>query len=184
LGGNRKGKTRTYINIFIVFLVSGIWHGAGWTFVVWGILHGVANILCRLLKTPLDKFPKWFNWICCFVFLNATWVIFRADSLSQALTLFGRLFSGGTTISDELTSALSKRIFFDLLRHLPFTQVTAVYCVVIIVAALLLTVLFKNTQERVSLWKPDKRFLITAVVLLSVSIISLSGVSSFLYFDF
>lgn len=48
LGGNRKGKYRTYLNIFIIFLVSGIWHGAGWTFIIWGMLHGISSIIHRI----------------------------------------------------------------------------------------------------------------------------------------
>ena len=57
LGGNRKGTIRTYINIIIVFLVSGIWHGAGITFIIWGLMHGIASAIYRVIKKPYDKLP-------------------------------------------------------------------------------------------------------------------------------
>ena len=68
LGGNRKGKLRTYINVFIVFTVSGIWHGANWTFIVWGMVHGLFNIFTRIFKKYIDKLPKFINWfISCYI---------------------------------------------------------------------------------------------------------------------
>ena len=184
LGGNRKGKVRTYVNIFIVFLVSGIWHGAGYTFIVWGILHGLANIFCRIFKKPLEKIPKAINWLMCFVFLNLTWVIFRADSLSQASTIFKRLFSGGTAISADLIKALNPNILYNLLSNLSIPNAPVVYMAILIIGCLILATLFKNTQQKVAEFKADIKTFVVVTVLLSVSILSLAGVSTFLYFDF
>ena len=100
LGGNRKGEARTYMNIMIVYLVSGIWHGANWTFIIWGVLHGAASILTRFIdkKTGLvsqekSRLLKIVLWSLTFVFLNLTWVIFRADSVAQAFEFYKELFS-------------------------------------------------------------------------------------------
>lgn len=61
LGGNRKGKIRTYINVLIIFLLSGIWHGANYTFIVWGILHGVGSVITRIFKDRIEKRKSYFK---------------------------------------------------------------------------------------------------------------------------
>lgn len=87
LGGSRHGAVRTYGNILIVFLISGLWHGAGWTFLAWGGLHGLAQILERLWGPGRDKLPRLLRWALTFAFVNAAWVFFRAPGLSEALRL-------------------------------------------------------------------------------------------------
>ena len=93
LGGSRKGQVRTYINLFTIFLISGIWHGAGWTFVIWGILHGLAIVLHRLFKNLGGKMPKLFAWVLTMGFVHVTWVFFRATSVEDALTMLNRMFN-------------------------------------------------------------------------------------------
>ena len=93
LGGSRKGLWRTCLNVMVVFLLSGIWHGANWTFILWGGLHGLASVLTRCMGKIVSKIPRPIGWLFTFAFINLTWVLFRADSISQAFTFFGRLFS-------------------------------------------------------------------------------------------
>ena len=91
-GGNRKGQTRTYINIALVFLIGGLWHGAAYTFVFWGLLHGIANIIYRLWKKTgvhLDKFTSWF---IMFNFINISWIFFRAKSFPCAFKVLRAMF--------------------------------------------------------------------------------------------
>ena len=184
LGGSRKGTVRTYANIFIVFLLSGVWHGAGYTFIVWGVLHGLANILCRAFRKYLDKVPKAVNWLLCFSFLNVTWVVFRADSLSQAVTLLRRLFAGGTALSEELLAALRPNLVHDTLQNLRLPQPALLYCALLLLGTLLLSTCCRNTQTRAAAWKPNARTCLAVTALLSLSILSLAGVHTFLYFNF
>ena len=184
LGGSRKGAARTYINVFIVFLISGVWHGAGYTFIVWGILHGIANIFCRVFRKPLERMPKAVNWLLCFGFLNASWVVFRADSLSQAAALFRRLFAGGTALSEELIAALRPNLLYDTLQNLSLPQPAVLYCALLLLFALLLATCCRNTQTRVAAWRPNVRTFVTVTALLTVGILSLAGVHTFLYFNF
>ncbi len=99
LGGNRKGKLRRNINVLIVFAVSGLWHGANWTFVLWGLIHGVYQVIGYLLR-PVRDFVitrsgvnrKGFSHrllriIVTFILVNYAWVFFRAKTVSQALTI-------------------------------------------------------------------------------------------------
>jgi D-alanyl-lipoteichoic acid acyltransferase DltB (MBOAT superfamily) len=96
LGGNRQGKWKTYRNLFLTFLVSGIWHGAAWTFAIWGILHGLGVLATRELeRSPLyrDHIPKWLKQACVFCFVCVAWVFFRAASLNDAWLIIRRVFT-------------------------------------------------------------------------------------------
>lgn len=88
LGGNRKGTFRTYINILIVFFICGLWHGASWMFVIWGVLHGFASVINRLWKRTNIELPHWLSWIITFTFVNFAWIFFRAKDLTIATNMF------------------------------------------------------------------------------------------------
>lgn len=104
LGGSRKGKVRTYINLVITFLVSGIWHGAGLRFIVWGMMHAVYQIagqmtrgirekavnLLGLRNTPVLRI--WIQRICTFFFVMVAWIIFRAPNLTTGFQMIGSMF--------------------------------------------------------------------------------------------
>ena len=108
LGGSRRGEVRTLVNIFIVFLVSGIWHGAGWTFIVWGILHGLTMIVNRLWKKYGVTLPNWIAIPLTFFFVNIFWVFFRADSLSDAMLIVKSMFDNTNLIlTQDFTSNLA-----------------------------------------------------------------------------
>jgi D-alanyl-lipoteichoic acid acyltransferase DltB (MBOAT superfamily) len=107
LGGNRKGPVRTYFNLIVTMVLGGLWHGANWTFVAWGTMHGVALALHRLFTRGADGKPKpaSAHWLTrglgvfvTFHFVCAAWVFFRASSFAQAETLFIRLFEGSTHV--------------------------------------------------------------------------------------
>ena len=84
LGGNRRGQRRACVNIFVVFLLGGLWHGAAWTFVVWGALHGIANVVVRVWHWMGGRFGRFWAWFITFNFINVTWVFFRATSFQSA----------------------------------------------------------------------------------------------------
>ncbi len=94
LGGNRVSKPRLYFNLWLVFLLSGLWHGASWTFIFWGAYHGVFLVLDRLfLEKWLHKLGKIISIPLTFLATMAGWVLFRADTLSQAIVIWQNLFS-------------------------------------------------------------------------------------------
>ena len=96
LGGNRKGLAVKCLNLMIVFLVSGFWHGANWTYVVWGLLHGLAMVWEAVFPKLRFKF-EWLNRLCTGIFVTFTFSIFRSESLEQAWALIQKLFAGGVT---------------------------------------------------------------------------------------
>ena len=107
LGGNRKGTGRTYLNLTIVFFLTGLWHGANWTFILWGLWHGFWSVMERL--TPLKKLSgKLIGRIYTLLVVLIGFTLFRADTVGQGLTVIGRLFTGfsftrdGTILFREL----------------------------------------------------------------------------------
>jgi D-alanyl-lipoteichoic acid acyltransferase DltB (MBOAT superfamily) len=98
LGGNRKGKLRTYFNMFVTMVISGIWHGANWTFVTWGALHALGRCATRELEqteTYKERVPTLVKQAWVFAFVTLTWVFFRAQSLTDAWLILTRIFTAG-----------------------------------------------------------------------------------------
>jgi D-alanyl-lipoteichoic acid acyltransferase DltB (MBOAT superfamily) len=98
LGGSRHGKYRTYINMFITMIVSGIWHGAAWTFVVWGGLHALGRCLTRELEQTevyRERVPRLAKQLAVFTFVTFTWIFFRAQSLTDSWLIISRIFTTG-----------------------------------------------------------------------------------------
>ncbi len=96
LGGNRKGDVRSYFNVFLVFLLGGLWHGAGWTFILWGILHGVACIVHKLHVKYLASritINKALAWLITFNIVNIGWVLFRSDKVSSAFRIIKKMYT-------------------------------------------------------------------------------------------
>ncbi len=97
LGGSRRGLVRTCWNVFVVFLLTGIWHGANWTFLVWGLVYGLLSIIERLFfGRVLEANPiKFLNRMLIFIIVTLLWVVFRADTIMMAGTYISRMFTGG-----------------------------------------------------------------------------------------
>ncbi len=110
LGGSRRGLSRTCVNLFIVFLVTGLWHGAGWNFIVWGMLHGVCIILERLVGEKRQKqsqsFPRFLGHGYCLLVVLVAWVFFRAETLTESFAYLSSMFrmSSGNVDAAELFS--------------------------------------------------------------------------------
>lgn len=186
LGGNRKGKTRTYINILIIFLISGLWHGANWTFIIWGILHGIASIIYHVFKKGFDKLNPVLNWFITFGFINISWIFFRADSVRKALLFINRIFQFNFgAIADSIKNAFELPGFkfllekFSFLSYFPFLSLQLVFVITI-----LLVLGSKNVQEKIECFYPNIWKVIMTVLLLVWCILSFSGISTFLYFNF
>jgi D-alanyl-lipoteichoic acid acyltransferase DltB (MBOAT superfamily) len=96
LGGNRKGALRASLNVFLTMLISGLWHGAAWTFVIWGAIHGVGSVLTRSLDRSRfyeNRVPRLVKQMLCFLVVCFGWVFFRAPDFATARTIVGRVFS-------------------------------------------------------------------------------------------
>jgi D-alanyl-lipoteichoic acid acyltransferase DltB (MBOAT superfamily) len=98
LGGNRKGAFNTYRNMFLTMVISGLWHGAAWTFIIWGALHAIGRFFTRELERTTfykEKVPKLVKQLFVFAFVTFAWIFFRAESISDAWVIVTRIFSSG-----------------------------------------------------------------------------------------
>lgn len=190
LGGNRKGYVRTLVNVMIVFTLSGLWHGADWTFVVWGMMHGIMMVIERILGQKLERIPRAVRFIYTFGFVNCAWVFFRADNFEDALNVFKRiLHGGGGHIIDGISDAIVNNTSYDVLHRMGLTAlenrtVTIWLSYIIIAVATYIATCHSNTREIVAKGRTSMVYTTVLAVIFIVSLLSMSGVSTFLYFNF
>lgn len=187
LGGNRKGRMMTYVNTFIVFFISGVWHGANWTFILWGILHGVAVIINKAFKKQINKFHPVANWIITFMFVNITWIYFRAPSIGVANQIIKNILKlDFQPISAELVNCfmLPEITFVRNLMGINSQYFSMLIMVVFLLGGLFLVLNGKNTNERIDEFKPTMVNSLVVVLFMGWTIVSFSGISTFLYFNF
>ena len=178
LGGSRKGITRTCINLMIVFLASGLWHGAGWLFLLWGLMHGAASVLYRLFKKQYDALHPALQWITTFLFVVIAWIFFRATSMADALAILKSMFMMNFgPIRSSITSA------FELPGGIR-SGYNAIFTMVWYVLSLFACLGMKNAYEKTMEFKPTLVNAFITVVLILYVTLSLSNVSVFLYFNF
>lgn len=190
LGGNRKGTVRTLINVMIVFTLSGLWHGAQWTFVLWGMIHGAMMVVYRIGKKVWDRLPRLLLWIATFLSVNVAWVFFRADYFRQPFRLFERMLVGGSGwCQEEMVNAfaqkslwleISEAIFADTaLQGLSQVALLLWFAFWIIVCAR-----FPSSHEMVEKKNRSTVYFVYLGVLLAWSFMWLSQMSKFIYFNF
>lgn len=113
MGGNRHGFPRTALNLMITFFIGGLWHGAGWTFVLWGLAHGAALVLHRLWNATGIKIHKALSWFITFNFINIAWVLFRASSIEDAANILRSMVN--FPMAGEVNMLIVALILFILL---------------------------------------------------------------------
>ncbi len=190
LGGNRAGALRTDVHLLVTFTLGGLWHGASWMFVVWGVLHGVALVLHRHWQQLGIRMPKLIAWALTFLFVNFTWVFFRAsDWASAQRVLTGMLdlrSAGFVAWTDIPTDSLAWAGWLGdyLLRALP-GHLVGQLPVLLMVSLAFPLVLRRNAIEIVS-GGVSSRALAASVFLLVVALFAtLTSTSTvFLYFNF
>ncbi|MDE6750511.1 MAG: MBOAT family protein [Lachnospiraceae bacterium] len=200
LGGNRRGKLRTILNILVVFFLSGLWHGASWTFVIWGCIQGlfvawdslgIVGIKGRAEKKP-SKFhiPAWAGWLFTLTIFNLLWVFFRSESIADAVQMFKHLFGFEYTGKIfDIASKLDIAEFYVIKKTLqviaPNLIKYAFLLFLLIYLALSFFLIFrKNALEIAEDGKFSSAKCWGICIIFIWCIISLSQVSTFLYFNF
>ena len=216
LGGNRKGAFRMYVNFLIVFLVSGIWHGAGWQFVVWGMMHGTLYVITRAVSgysrkkeaqvaegrtvgencvnsdnrnhRMLRRLSHGVRVLLTFLYVNIAWVFFRASSVKEGVQFLHKLLTGGTgKVSRSIAEAFNLDEFWYVIKvfHLDRLPDSYFYVMVLFLIVCLLFIWFSpNAVQIAKKCRLNVGMILLAAVLFVWSVISFSGVSTFLYFNF
>lgn len=167
LGGNRKGTARMAVNTMIVFFVSGVWHGANYTFVLWGILNGILILINRFCGKYVERVPGFIKWIVNFIIVTILWGLFRASGISQWIQLIKKSFSfDGLPVSTELVSSFDAYLPMWLLLALSFG----------------LCLLTENNYNKKI--KINTINVVSGAVLLALCLFTLNRTSIFLYFNF
>ena len=220
LGGNRKGEVRTYVNFMIIFLLSGFWHGTGWTFIIWGAMHGVLYVITRWLERnrkealvaggdqkESDKailtenvhkeagagnikheIVRVVKTILTFTYVTAAWVFFRAETIEDALILFGQIFKGGVRpFANSFSAAFQIDELWYILKVTPVMKLNNAWeiCVwIFLIASVVMIFFFPNAVRRCKECRLGIGTTLLTVLLLVWSVVSLGGVSTFLYMNF
>ena len=182
LGGNRKGKVRTYLNILIVFLCSGLWHGASWTFVAWGALHGIFMVFTRFFYDYIKSIPKIVNRVITLLFVNFTWILFRSNSFTVFKQMMGAILQNKWGPLNEELCNLCKPYLAEKITvvELPYWLWTVAVLIVIV----FLTLKCQNVYERAKNLKYLPLTMIWVLAVAILSILSLSGITTFIYSNF
>lgn len=187
LGGSRKGKLRTYVNILIIFLISGLWHGANWTFVLWGLFHGLAQVAERLLGKLYRKVWLPIRWCITFYYVSMLWMLFQSSSWQEFLRFRWHLrVDKSGYYSQDLANCFhitGVRGVMSLL-HLPASDaaVGTVCTALFLGGCMAVCLLLPNNQKR--RYRTNAAALLVTVAMLIACLLSMSGVSTFLYNDF
>ena len=189
LGGNRKGVLRTYVNVLLVFLISGVWHGAAWSFILWGILHGIWMVGNKLFGRYFEKLPRFIRWLGTFIGVTFLWSLFRSNDVDYAFILWKQLLHGGIGPFEEtMMAAFDNMMEVELLCRFGIGSLLGdslwILLLAFVVCIVLACVFLRNTQEKVLGMKLTKVRMVITVLLIVWSILSLSDVSEFLYFNF
>ena len=171
LGGNRKGRIRTAVNLAIVMLLGGLWHGASWNFVIWGAIHGILLGSERLFgKKPFYfMLPRGLQIIVTFILVLIAWVFFRAETFTGALTYLGSMFGLATVPGSSL-----------LLDGLIYTP----YSLLAMAAASLVVWWSPQTWEWSKEMNAGKVIAVMLVFVVSVGVLSMQSYNPFIYFNF
>ena len=184
LGGNRKGGARTYANLFTTFLLGGIWHGAGWTFVFWGMLHGIALVVHRLWQKLGFKVHRVLAWFITFNFINIAWIFFRALNFEAALKVLKGMFMGSLVLPSELSNHAS------FLKEWGFTlgawsklYGNETFIGTWFVAAFIVILFLPNSMQWKKKFKTNYFYMVLTVCFF-LSVFMLYRKSEFIYFNF
>ena len=186
LGGSRHGELLRTRNVMLAMLCTGLWHGLGWTFVVWGALHGVLLAVNHWWREHGVRVPVLIAWGLTFGSVVMLWVVFRAESLDDAVKIWAAMFDVRRI---ALPAKLS--VYLKFLKECGISFVNFVPLEygffknsLYVFALMLWTIFAPNTRQVIESFRPSIKWFVVAVILSVISFMNFSGISDFLYFQF
>jgi alginate O-acetyltransferase complex protein AlgI len=210
LGGNRKGETRRYVNLFLTFLIGGLWHGANWTFIAWGALHGLYTCICHAWKgvrerlgwTSPGRLARVLGVATTFLAVLVSWVFFRADSFAGAFAVLKAMAGFNGVVVNVSTAHWLRNLLKPLgveftataSQHFRSSEVVVVLGAMVVAFAMPNTMrILRNAEPALDhkhiegswlAWSMRRRWALLTAVLALVSLMSMTRISHFLYFQF
>ncbi|MEN6347918.1 MAG: MBOAT family protein [Syntrophomonas sp.] len=184
LGGNRRGQLRLYNNLLATFLIGGLWHGAAWTFVFWGFLHGLALVVHRIWQKTNIKMNRILAWLLCFNFVNICWVFFRARSWGDALKVLQGMAGMNGVVLPQWFAARLGSLYSQGIAFGNLALENASRSVLVLAACFLIALFTRNSMEMEERFRPNLLHAAFAGLIAIVAILSMTRVSEFLYFNF
>lgn len=185
LGGNRNGNHNTYLNLIITFLLGGLWHGASWTFIFWGFLHGAALVINRLWRQLNINMPKILAWFITFNFVNIGWVFFRAKTFGDAITILKAMMGlHGITLFSFLANKLSFLSAYGVKFGYVLINLQADSWVFLWLGLIWFVIFYKNSIQMMKEFKADWKTFAMASILSIIALLNINKISEFLYFQF
>lgn len=186
LGGSKSNELRTHSNLVLTFILGGIWHGAGWSFIIWGFLNGIALVFHRIISSFKIQFPIILSWGITLFFINITWIFFRCESLEQGTTILTNMFNlNKLVIPEELTSYAHLVENYNLnfgkwLENINGSKNT----LLLILFGLFISLYPKNSYTIIECSKNNLFSLIYYSIIFIIPILFLNSKTDFLYFNF
>jgi alginate O-acetyltransferase complex protein AlgI len=185
LGGDRGGRLRTLRNLFLTFVLGGLWHGAGWTFIAWGALHGAAMAVHRGWTWTGLKLARWQGWLLTFLFVNAAWVYFRASTLEQANAICLRMVGLGDAALPVVDARRLVAIAADQAQGLFGSQSAPLSMVLVVLAAALVAVWrAPNSIALAGRFRASNAVAAISGAVLAFCLLAMHRPAEFLYFNF
>ena len=171
LGGNRKTEAITYFNIAITMIIAGLWHGASFTFVAWGVLHALFLIAEKILKNISSmqfRFPIWIKTLIMFQLVSFAWIFFRSDSIKQSFEIVSKIFS----LEGLDLNVLNPGMFAIMIYG----------CIVLFLLEFFL--LSKNDIKNYAIRSPYATAILSAFLILNIILFGNASGNQFIYFQF
>lgn len=212
LGGNRKGKGRQWFNLLVTMLLGGLWHGAAWTFVIWGGVHGILLMLNHAFKGFGKYKIAFLQWVITFFIVINTWVLFRAESLSSAISIYARMYKfrgiGLPAFWEEvpLIASLASKGFFNFGGLYANISITTFHFLLMLFLAAFIALCLPNIYQiykgndiaiityraviqdlertKSNNWHRSVVWAFIVGLLFAIAMLSLGDASEFLYFQF
>ncbi len=174
LGGSHHGRTRTMINLMLTMFLAGLWHGAAWTFVVWGVYHGLLLLIYHVMATPENKerggwIGRWLSIGVMFVWTLYGWLLFRAESVAQIGAWTQSLLSG---------------LAYDQIQDWPLFNLNLMWTLIFAVMVFVMDVIQERNQSDVLFrWKRARSYVLALIMIVLIVLFG-GGSESFIYFQF
>jgi D-alanyl-lipoteichoic acid acyltransferase DltB (MBOAT superfamily) len=196
LGGNRKGKGRELSNLLITMVIGGLWHGANWTFVAWGFLHGLGLSLNHMVSKLTGKFKykfKALSAVITFLFVSLTWVLFRSENFNSALSMYSTMFAfKGLILPHEMLTAypIFGAEYAGEFHKTPIAIIMVSGIIAFIAPNSLQVINSAKFNSPIKLpstrlqWSPSFKWVAFMILLFIACLLNMTNMSEFLYYQF